>query len=65
VSGCVLARFDLRLRNMTMDTLAARTIIGIPAPKPAAKAISFVLVEDGTVVPPLEAVVEEAVEATD
>jgi hypothetical protein len=50
---------------MTMDTLAARTIIGIPAPKPAAKAISFVLVEDGTVVPPLEAVVEETVEATD
>ena len=57
-----------------MDMLAARTIIiKIPAPKPAANSIlSFVLSGDevfedeacGTVVPPLEAVVEEAAEVT-
>jgi hypothetical protein len=59
---------------MTMDMLAARmVIIRIPAPKPAANSIlSFVLSGDevfeqeacGTVVPPLEAVVEEAAEVT-
>jgi hypothetical protein len=47
-----------------MDMLAARTIIGIPAPKPATKAISFEGEACGTVVPLLEVVVEEAVEVT-
>jgi hypothetical protein len=64
--GCGLACFDLCVRNMTMDMLAARTIIiRIPAPKPAAKPIlSFGLSEDevcGTVVP----VVKEVAEAAD
>jgi hypothetical protein len=51
---------------MVMDMPATRTI-GIPAPKPAAKAIlGFVLLEDevcGTAVPLVKAVIEAVVEA--
>jgi hypothetical protein len=65
---CVLAFFDLRIRNMTRDIPAARTI-GIPAPKPAAKAIlGFMLLEDKVCGPGLwvnGVVVEEAAEVTD
>ena len=43
---CVATCFDLRIRKMAVDMPATRTI-GIPAPKPAAKAIlGFVLLED-------------------
>ena len=62
---CVVACFDLRIRKMLIDMPATRKI-GIPAPKPASKAIlGFVLLEEvcGTVVPLVEAVVEAVVEA--